>query len=172
MKQDEKLSKFFAKFLGIDYFSFNGTWVYDGQKIPKELKPEIVKVIVADSVTSIGEEAFFGCENLTSITIPDSVTSIGNKAFSNCTSLKSITIPNSVTSIGNQAFFDCSSLTSITIPDSVTSIGNWAFDGCTSLTVYTDNEYIKNYCQEYDIPVKPLKTKTESYKPFRLKIRE
>ena len=35
-------------------------------------------------VTSIGEDAFRCCENLTSITIPSSVTSIGDRAFSYC----------------------------------------------------------------------------------------
>ena len=76
-------------------------------------------------------------EIITSITIPNSVTSIGNYAFYKCTSLTSITIPNSVTSIGNCAFYGCSRLTSITIPNSVTSIGSNAFAGCSSLTSIT-----------------------------------
>jgi hypothetical protein len=54
---------------------------------------------------------------LTSITIPNSVTSIGDDAFWNCTSLTSITIPKSVTNIGDYAFWNCTSLTSITIKD-------------------------------------------------------
>lgn len=118
-------------------------------------------------VTSINESAFNGC-SLTSITIPDSVTSIDNYAFSGCNGLTSINIPNSVISIGTLAFGDCSSLASITvendnaiydsrdncnaiietdsdtlvvgckstiIPDSVTSIGNYAFKGCSSLAL-------------------------------------
>ncbi len=89
------------------------------------------------SVTSIGDSAFSGCTELTSITIPDSVTSIGDSAFSGCTGLTSITIPDSVTSIGRKAFYDCSSLTSVTIPDSVTSIGSAAFCGCIRLTSIT-----------------------------------
>ena len=64
---------------------------------------------------------------LTSVTIPDSVTSIGNSAFYGCSGLTSVTIPDSVTSIGDSAFYGCSGLTSVTIPDSVTSIGNSAF---------------------------------------------
>ena len=51
------------------------------------------------SVTSIGKNAFYYCEALTSITIPNSVTSIGDWAFRECSSLTSVTIPNSVTSI-------------------------------------------------------------------------
>ena len=88
---------------------------------------------IPDSVTSIGDGAFWDCTGLTSITIPNSVTSIGNWAFFECTGLTSITIPNSVTSIGDGAFNSCTGLTSITIPDSVTSIGDWAFNGCTGL---------------------------------------
>ena len=65
--------------------------------------------------------------------IPDSVTSIGEMAFYNCTSLTSVDIPDSVTSIGDRAFYDCTSLTSITIPDSVTSIGGKAFWDCKKL---------------------------------------
>ena len=90
-------------------------------------------IVIPDSVTSIGNGAFHGCESLQSIVIPDSVTSIGDWAFSFCHSLQSIVIPNSVTSIGNGAFSDCDSLQSIVIPDSVTSIGNSAFSICDSL---------------------------------------
>ncbi len=64
----------------------------------------IKKVVIKDSVTSIGGGAFSGCTGLTSITIPDSVTSIGDRAFYGCSGLTSITIPDSVTSIGDGAF--------------------------------------------------------------------
>lgn len=215
MRRDEKLSKFFAKLLGVDLYNFDGTWVYDGKKIPDKLKQEIVKVIITDNVTNIGDDAFSRCESLTSITIPDSVTSIGDAVFRECTSLTSIIIPDSVTSIGDGAFKFCSSLkniiipdsirriggyafwncislrsitipdsitrigyctfgycenlTDITIPDSVTSIDDYAFEECNNLTVYTNNEYIIDYCEDNDIPVESLRYKNESSK---LRIRE
>ena len=91
-------------------------------------------VNIPDSVTSIGEFAFMGCTGLTSMTIPNSVTSIGIAAFAGCSGLTSVTISNSVTSIGNSAFENCSELTSVTIPNSVKKIGSGVFQGCTGLT--------------------------------------
>ena len=105
----------------------------------------LTSVTLPDSVTSIGNNAFSCCTSLTSVTLPDSVTNIGGGTFYYCTSLISITIPNSVTSIGNNAFPGCTGLTSITIPDSVTSIGYHAFDNCTSLTSINVDENNQNY---------------------------
>ena len=65
---------------------------------------EIKDLVIPNSVTSIGDFAFYSCSGLTSVTIGNSVTSIGNYAFMNCSGLKSVTIPNSVTSIGSRAF--------------------------------------------------------------------
>ena len=94
-------------------------------------------VIMPNSITIIGNEAFYDCNSITSISIPNSVTTIGNEAFKFCSSLSSVTIPNSVITIGERAFEDCSSLTSVTIPNSVSTIGNRAFMCCglTSVTI-------------------------------------
>ena len=83
---------------------------------------------IPDSVTTIGDYAFYNCESLTSVTIPDSVTSIGEGAFEWCYSLTSVTIPDSVTTIGDGAFEGCNNLADVTIPDTVTRIGDWAFN--------------------------------------------
>ena len=92
---------------------------------------------IPNSVTTIGEGAFCGCDSFTNINIPNSVTTIGKFAFSDCDSLTSINIPNSVTTIGDWAFSGCHSLTSINISNSVTTIGNGAFSHCDSLTSIT-----------------------------------
>ena len=102
---------------------------------------EIPRKVIYNSktytVTSIGDEAFFECSSLASVTIPNSVTSIGDDAFYGCSSLASVTIPNSVTYIGYEAFSECSSLASVTIPNSVTYIGDDAFYYCNDLkTIY------------------------------------
>jgi len=94
----------------------------------------LTAVVIPDSVTNIGEAAFYNCTSLTNVTIPDSVTSIGEETFRNCTSLANLTIPHSVTSIGNRAFYGCTSLTNVTIPNSVTNIGGETFRDCTRLS--------------------------------------
>ncbi len=103
---------------------------------------QVEEYIIGNSVTSIGNYAFYECSSLTSITIPESVTSIGDCAFIYCTSLTSITIPNGVTCIGSNAFSSCTSLASIIILNGVTDIGNNAFHGCTSLTSVTIPESV------------------------------
>ena len=89
---------------------------------------------IPNSVTTIGESAFKGCESLTNINIPNSVTTIGEYAFCCCDSLTNINIPNNVTTIGEGTFCHCHSLTSINIPNGVTTIEKWAFLNCDSLT--------------------------------------
>ena len=140
----------------VTYYSYVGSdnkYAYDGAiSIPQKLiysnktytvtaigerafvRCYLTSIDIPNSVTSIGQYAFYGCGSLTSIDIPNSVTSIGRYAFYDCSSLTSIDIPNPVPSIGDYAFYGCSSLTSIDIPNSVTSIGDYAFYDCSSLT--------------------------------------
>ena len=94
---------------------------------------EITSIIIPNSVTSIGEFAFADCYFLSTINIPNGVTSINEAVFRNCWNISSITIPNSVTSIGYNAFLNCKGLTSITIPNSVEEIRSSAFCGCVNL---------------------------------------
>ena len=64
------------------------------------------------------------------------VTSIGNNAFEECYNITSIKLPENITNIGDYAFHACS-FTSIDISDDITSIGDDAFSGCSSLTTVT-----------------------------------
>ena len=128
---------------GIYYYLNSGTKTAEVTKNPNKSAsvaiPEKVKYEETEySVTSIGDNAFYWCSDLTSITIPNSVTSIGGSAFYECWRLTSITIPNSVTSIGDCAFYGCSDL-STTISNSVTSIGDHAFAGCSKLSTTIPN---------------------------------
>ena len=109
--------------------------VADRQALVKAVVPAAVKIDdVSYKVTTVGNYAFQGCTELTSVTLPSSVTTIGDWAFSGCTYLTSFTIPSSVTRIGNDAFEYCTGLRSISIPESVTRIGDYVFRGCTGLT--------------------------------------
>ena len=93
----------------------------------------VPRMINNHPVTSISEEAFAWCSNLTSVVLPDTVTSIGSRAFYNCSSLVRIDLSDSVTSIESHAFENCSSLINVDIPDGVTSIESYAFANCSNL---------------------------------------
>lgn len=119
----------------IDLLKKNGgVYEYSGSQIPVQIRDFVRIVKIQNGVTTIRNEAFQYCKNLTIIEIPDSVTSIGNWSFAYCSSLTSIEIPNSVTNIGDYAFSNCSSLKGVEIPKSITSIGQCVFTNCNSLT--------------------------------------
>ena len=88
-------------------------------------------------MTSIGDQAFHECENLTDLRIGNNVASIGEYAFYRCMSLKELNIPNSVETIGVCAFLHCQGLTRVVIGSGVRSIGYGAFGGAWQLTAIT-----------------------------------
>ena len=102
------------------------TFHYDGKKSARDVhgrlgSRRIEKVTFDTSITTIGENAFWACTNLTTIELSSYITEIEHSAFSHCKSL--ITI----------GFSSCHSLTSIKIPSSVTKIGKEAFSECINL---------------------------------------
>ena len=86
--------------------------------------PALKTAIIEDGVTSIGNDAFNGCKQLTSITIPSTMETIALRAFLECTLLEKVEIamPSNITTIGESAFYNCSSLQSITIPAGIKTI--------------------------------------------------
>ena len=88
---------------------------------------------IPNSVTTIATFAFWNCKGLTSLTIPNSVIYIGDFAFMMCENLKSVTLSQSLKSLQYYIFYECKSLTSITIPASVESCDVAAFCGCDNL---------------------------------------
>lgn len=107
----------------------------------------VTEVVLPQSITSIGDMAFFECSDLTSVNIPSAVTYIGYSAFSG-TGLTSIEIPNSVKMISVGCFADCEHLNSVKLPNTLVRIGHNAFSGCTSMTEFEIPEsvaFLGNY---------------------------
>lgn len=125
----------------------------------------IKSVKLPESITYIGDHAFYGCKYITSITLPNSVkeigvgafegcsaletvvlsenlVTIGNGAFKDCVAVKEISIPSKVESIGYAAFWNCDAITEIAIPESVTSIGDAAFYDCDALAKVTATDKV------------------------------
>jgi len=83
------------------------------------------------NITSIAQNAFRDCTNLTTVILPSAI-NIGASSIRNCSALTSLTLPY-VTSVGQDAFYSCTALTSVSLP-AATSIGRYAFYSCTALT--------------------------------------
>lgn len=101
----------------------------DGKELLKVDENYQGEFVVPEGVVSIGEEAFMGCEGLTSVVLPESVVFIRDRAFFYCDSLSSINLPSSLLEIGDNAF-ECCTFETINLPESLTYIGNEAFRCC------------------------------------------
>lgn len=99
--------------------------------------PQIEKVIMPDSVTYIGDDAFKNCKSVKEIELSKNIKEIGSNAFSGCNSLASINIPDSVKKIGYGAFGECSNISEISLPDNGCEIDSNAFEDCSNLVKIT-----------------------------------
>ena len=144
--------------LGSGQCGENATWLLDGDGVLTisgsgaisdcemsgspwfSYRVKVTDIVIGNEITSIGNYAFNGCTELTSISIPNSIQRIGIGAFMNC-ELTSVTIPNGVKTIEASAFQYCESMTSVTMADSVTTIGQYAFADCRNLkTIQLSNK--------------------------------
>ena len=142
--------RYYDEITKVGYFTFSGTI----EGIPQLLfsgNKTITSITLPASVVSIGNNAFQGCSNLTSVSMPGVVT-IGLSAFASCIALTSVSMPE-VNTIGKNAFQACSKLTSVSMPK-VTSIGDKAFSNCSRLkdvyctstsapSIYSTNSFYK-----------------------------
>ena len=159
-------------------------WNYDADEstIPDTTSGAVVipNTLGGLPVVGIGEDAFYDCDRLTSVTIPASVTSIGENAFEDCERM-ALTVPDTVATIGDGAFKGCDAMADangfvivrgvlhhytdkdddVTIPEGVTRIGTEAFRMCTMdsvaipATVTSIGASAFEYCQyleDMDIP--------------------
>lgn len=102
-----------------------------------ELREEILRLSLPEGLTSVGELAFYGCENLSAVSLPDTVKRVGDYAFMDCTGLKMLNLGSGLTTIGEAAFSDCYSLATLSLPASLTTIGMKAFYRCESISAVT-----------------------------------
>lgn len=111
-------------------YSFEGSplWNY---------RSYIKSVTIADTVTSVGDNVFQGCSNLTTVDLGSGITKIGDSAFYECKALTEIVLPNNVATISYRSFYACYALTEISIPNTVTTIGGYAFQACSNLISVT-----------------------------------
>ena len=103
---------------------------YSGSATEVVIPASVTYNDVSFTVTSLGDNCFYDCSSLTSVTIPSSVTSLGDKCFHLCRSLTSVTIPSSVTSLGKYCFYGCRNLPSHIESDIIQRFGEKVFE-CT-----------------------------------------
>ena len=110
-------------------------------------KTGIRGVVLGDTLTVIGKNAFADCTSLSSVTLTG-VTAIGEGAFDGCKALSTLSLGNALCTIGENAFSDCTALTSVALPDTVTTLGNGAFRRCNALTTVTIGDGIVRIADE------------------------
>ncbi len=113
--------------------------VRGGEEITGSLgyNSKIETLVIGDSITTIGDNAFDGCQSLKTITFGANLTTIGSRAFADCDALESIVIPEGVTTMRSSCFASCSSLKSATLPTTLTDVGSDMFSGCNALETVT-----------------------------------
>lgn len=128
-----------------------------------DCRRKIQSVVIEDGITSVGDYAFYYCNNLTSITLADSVTSLGEYAFYDCYSLTSVPIPASVISIGESCFSSCDALTEILV-----DADNPAFTAENGVLYDKNKTILLNYPRqnpltEYIIPETVMEIPNETF---------
>ncbi|MBE6984774.1 MAG: leucine-rich repeat domain-containing protein [Ruminococcaceae bacterium] len=93
----------------------------------------IRSVDIAEGVSSIGDYAFYDCNELREVRLPSSVNSIGAYAFYNCLVMKEVLLPSELLQIGEYAFYACRALRDLRLPEGIETLGLRAFNDCDSL---------------------------------------
>ena len=132
----------FSDMANLETITFNGTTTL-GDYAFTRAGTGFTAVTFPETLTTIGDDAFFSCTRLAAVTIPASVTSIGESAFKECTALASLTlmdIQNATAeqrlNIDSRAFSGCA-LTSVTIPSRAYNLGTGVFGSMATLKTAT-----------------------------------
>ncbi len=97
----------------------------------------IDSIKIPDSVTSIGNDAFFNCIYLRDLILPEGLTAIGSSTFNGCSLLTEVALPASLAEIGGHAFANCTVLSDFVLPDALTHVGVSVFDGASAISYQT-----------------------------------
>ena len=124
-----------GEMLGTDWQEYQDHWGSD--EFPWDNYREyITTIVLGEGITTIGDDAFWGCTNVTDMVIPEGVCRIGGDAFGRCTALTEITIPVSVELIEYSAFYECSALSNVNYAG---TLANW-----NSIRIEECNEMLQN----------------------------
>ena len=144
---------------GNGHLSIVGVGKMDKSASWSSYKRDITSIEISEGITTVSDDAFYGCDSIKTVSLPSTLTKIGDRSFYGCKDLESMTIPAAVTKIGDYAFsntglktaiisegatevfadvfYGCDKLESITIPSTITKIGDRAFYGCKKLKSLT-----------------------------------
>lgn len=121
--------------LALEDYTIDGTitgeidWI--SLSVARGLVSRTIKSFESDTLTSVGESAFYSCNKMTSVSLPN-VTSVGSYAFRACGNLVSVDFPELETTTGQYAFAGCSKLEIVNMPK-LKKVDFWAFEQCKSL---------------------------------------
>ena len=111
--------------------------------------PNIKTVIMADTVTNVGDYAFTFCDSIESVTFSNSLASVGDYAFCACTNMQVNAWPDSLTTVNEGAFQKCEALKELKL--NISTIGDYAFSGCIgvkSIVLQENVSYLGVHCFE------------------------
>ena len=114
----------------------------------QSLNKEVLKLVVEEGVTGIGNNAFRYASKLISVTLPTSLTRIGHMTFIHCWNLPMVKLPAGITHIGDEAFKGCDSLVLDSLPAALQEIGAGAFSWCKKLSAVTIPAGVKKIGKE------------------------
>ncbi len=125
----EKIGNDIVTAIGEYAFSPDAKWIREEQR---EIRRNITKITLPDTVKSIGEFAFFKCKALAEINIPAGLVEI-SKGMLDCTALEEIVIGGIVRKIGAVAFYSCRGLKTVKVCEGIEEIDSAAFYNCSVL---------------------------------------
>lgn len=102
-----------------------------------------LKRVSVPGCLEVGDNAFYGCDVLATISGMDQVQKFGAHAFANCRLLEKIAIPETLTSMGEGCFENCTELKSVKLNGTLTGISRYCFYGCRRLQTVTFSDTLK-----------------------------